>query len=84
METRDNIYEDIMSKGWNEKLQMFCQSYESKDVLDSAVLIMPLVFFINPCDPMILETINKILLTTDKGGLTENSLVYRCRFTIDE
>ena len=35
-----------MEKGFNQDLQCFIQSYEAKEVLDSAVLIAPLVFFI--------------------------------------
>lgn len=34
-----------MHKAWNPQLKQFGQSYEETDVLDSAVLIMPLVFF---------------------------------------
>ena len=45
---RDQLYEDIMVKGWNKDLQIFGQSYEQPDVLDSALLIMPLVFFSTP------------------------------------
>ena len=37
-----------MHKAWNPELQVFGQCYEETDVLDSAVLIMPLVFFITP------------------------------------
>jgi GH15 family glucan-1,4-alpha-glucosidase len=42
---RDQIYEDIMKFSWNAELKFFAQSYDDIDVLDSAVLIMPLVFF---------------------------------------
>ena len=34
-----------MANAWNPEKKFFCQSYEDKDVVDSAVLIMPLVFF---------------------------------------
>ena len=37
-----------MEKAWNKELKCFGQSYEETHVLDSAVLIMPLVFFIAP------------------------------------
>jgi hypothetical protein len=37
-----------MEKAWNADKQQFGQCYEETDVLDSAVLIMPLVFFIQP------------------------------------
>lgn len=42
---RDQLYEDIMTHAWNPKEKHFSQSYDDKDILDSAVLIMPLVFF---------------------------------------
>lgn len=45
---RDDLYEEIMHKAWNKDLQVFGQSYEETDVLDSSVLIMPLVFFMTP------------------------------------
>jgi hypothetical protein len=34
-----------MQKAWNPDKKFFAQSYDEIDVLDSAVLIMPLVFF---------------------------------------
>jgi GH15 family glucan-1,4-alpha-glucosidase len=43
---RDALYEDIMNKAWNKDLGFFSQSYEDIDVVDSAVLVMPLVFFV--------------------------------------
>ncbi|KIP11307.1 glycoside hydrolase family 15 protein [Phlebiopsis gigantea 11061_1 CR5-6] len=74
---RDQLYEDIMEKAWNKELQFFGQSYEDKDVLDSSLLIMPLVFFSTPSDPRFLGTLKRILLTPERGGLTSNGLVYR-------
>ena len=43
--TRDELYEQIMQRAWNPEKKFFAQSYDEIDVLDSAVLIMPLVFF---------------------------------------
>jgi GH15 family glucan-1,4-alpha-glucosidase len=37
-----------MLKAWNPVLKCFGQSYEETHILDSSVLIMPLVFFIQP------------------------------------
>ena len=37
-----------MNKAFDKELKVFGQSFEETDVLDSAVLIMPLVFFIQP------------------------------------
>ncbi|KAH7884928.1 glycoside hydrolase family 15 protein [Phlebopus sp. FC_14] len=74
---RDDLYEEIMHKAWNPELQVFGQSYEETDVLDSSVLIMPLVFFMTPSDPRFVNTLRHILKTPERGGLTSNNLVYR-------
>lgn len=47
LEVRDELYEEIMNKAWNKEGKFFGQSYEDTSVLDSAVLIMPLVFFMH-------------------------------------
>ncbi|KAJ7474895.1 glycoside hydrolase family 15 protein [Mycena latifolia] len=74
---RDALYEEVMNKAWNKELKVFGQSYEETDVLDSAVLIMPLVFFIQPSDPRFVHTLREILKTPERGGLTSNNLVFR-------
>ncbi|MBO0862706.1 MAG: glycoside hydrolase family 15 protein, partial [Chloracidobacterium sp.] len=73
---RDQIYEDIMAKGWSPTRQAFVQYYGS-DSLDASNLIMPLVFFLAPSDPRMLKTIDAIIQSPEKGGLFSNSLVYR-------
>ncbi|KAI9673905.1 MAG: hypothetical protein M1817_002111 [Caeruleum heppii] len=75
--TRDEICEEIMDKGYNKEMKCFTQSYESREVVDAAVLIMPLVFFIAPNDPRFLSTVEQILKPPEKGGLTSAGLVYR-------
>ncbi|WVR06789.1 hypothetical protein IAU60_003824 [Kwoniella sp. DSM 27419] len=77
LETRDKLYEDIQNKGWNEEKGFYSQSYEDKESLDSAVLIMPLVFFMSAADPRFTRTLDNIMKTPEKGGLTANSSVYR-------
>jgi len=74
---RDELYEQIMHKAWNKDLQIFGQSYEEANVLDSSVMIMPLVFFMNPSDPRFLSTLKAVLRSPERGGLTSNNLVYR-------
>lgn len=74
---RDEICEEVMDRGFNKELNCFIQSYEANDVLDSAVLIAPLVFFIAPTDPRFLSTLDLILKAPEKGGLTSTGLVYR-------
>ncbi|KAJ7171267.1 glycoside hydrolase family 15 protein [Mycena filopes] len=77
LSARDTLYEEIMSRAWNKQLGHFGQSYEETGVLDSAVLIMPLVFFIQPSDPRFVSTLKQILKTPERGGLTSNNLVFR-------
>ncbi len=74
--TRDEIYEEIQSKGWNEGRQAFVQHYGS-DSLDASNLIMPLVFFMSPTDPRMLSTLDAINRSPQQGGLVSDSLVYR-------
>ena len=73
---RDRIYEEVMTRGWNEKRHAFTQFYGSED-LDASLLIMPLVFFMAPTDPRMISTINAILKNPRDGGLVSDSLVYR-------
>ena len=51
-EARDDLHEQIMHRAWNSEHQIFGQSYEDTHVLDSAVLIMPLVFFSTAVRPI--------------------------------
>ncbi|KAG6293132.1 hypothetical protein E4U09_003129 [Claviceps aff. purpurea] len=74
---RDKLCEEVMAKGYNSDLKTFVQSYENNTVLDSSILIAPLVFFISPCDPRFIRTLEKILLPPEKGGLTSTGLVFR-------
>ncbi|MFQ5767709.1 MAG: glycoside hydrolase family 15 protein, partial [Acidobacteriota bacterium] len=76
LKVRDELYEQIMGRGWNRQRQAFVQHYGS-DHLDAANLIMPLVFFCSPSDPRMLKTIEAINCSPRKGGLVSNSLVYR-------
>jgi GH15 family glucan-1,4-alpha-glucosidase len=73
---RDRIYEEVMTRGWNEKRCAFTQFYGSDD-LDASLLVMPLVLFMAPNDPRMLNTISAILRSPREGGLVSDSLVYR-------
>ncbi|WOX14699.1 glycoside hydrolase family 15 protein [Streptomyces sp. N50] len=68
---RDTIYRRIMDRGWSVKRQAFVQ-YEGSDVLDAALLMMPLAKFIAPTDPKWLSTLDAL---TEE--LVSDSLVYR-------
>ncbi len=73
---RDEIYEDIMVKAWSEKRQAFVQFYGS-DSLDASALIMPLVFFLSPTDPRMIQTLEAIDRPPKEGGLVSDGLVFR-------
>jgi len=73
---RDQIYEEIMSNGWNRDRQAFVQHYGASS-LDAATLMMPLVFFLSPTDPRMTKTLEAIMKPPQEGGLLSNSLVYR-------
>jgi GH15 family glucan-1,4-alpha-glucosidase len=83
LEVRDRIYEDILTRGWNEDRQSFTEHYESES-LDAATLIMPLVFFMSPTDPRMLKTLEAINRPPMKGGLVSSSLVYRYNLALTE
>jgi GH15 family glucan-1,4-alpha-glucosidase len=60
-----------MEREWSPALNAFVQS-EGADVLDAAVLMMPLVKFISPTDPKWLSTLDALT-----ASLVSDSLVYR-------
>ena len=70
-ETRDLIREDIFTNFWDEGLQSFVQSKGTKD-LDASLLLMPLMRFISPVDPMWRSTMRAI-----ESRLVEDTLVRR-------
>lgn len=76
LKTRDQIYEEIMARGWSSKRQAFVQHYGSTS-LDASNLMMPLVFFLSPTDPRMLQTLDAINRSPENGGLVSNSLVHR-------
>ena len=68
---RDKIYNQIMERGWNAKIGAFTQHYDT-EVLDSSLLMMPLMGFIAPRDPMWTSTMDAM-----DRELVSDSLVYR-------
>ena len=68
---RDRLYNQIMSRGWNDKVKAFTQHY-STEVLDSSNLLMPVEGFVSPVDPMWLSTLDAM-----NKELVSDSLVYR-------
>lgn len=78
---RDDIFRDILQRGWSDRRQSFVQAYGS-EALDAANLIMPLVFFMSPTDPRMLATLEATCRSPQRGGLLANSLVHR--YNIEE
>jgi GH15 family glucan-1,4-alpha-glucosidase len=59
LNSRDKIYETIMTKGYSAKKRSFVQ-YLKSDVLDASMLLAPLVKFVAPTDPRMLGTLDAI------------------------
>jgi GH15 family glucan-1,4-alpha-glucosidase len=76
LKVRDEIYEEIMEKGWSPKRQAFVQAYDD-DTLDACNLIMPLVFFAAPKGPRMLSTLDAINRPPRYDGLVTGGLVFR-------
>ena len=76
LKVRDEIYEEVMTKGWDPRRRSFVQAYGS-DALDASSLLMPLVFFMAPNDPRMLSTLDAIRRPLASGGLAADGLVYR-------
>jgi GH15 family glucan-1,4-alpha-glucosidase len=74
-EERDKIFRTIFDDFWNDKLKSFVQ-YKGADTVDASVLLMPLMRFISPTDPMWLSTLEQV-----EKELVSDSLVYRYRHT---
>jgi pentatricopeptide repeat protein len=68
---RDRIYEQLIERGWNERVGAFVQHYDT-DVLDASILLMPTVGFVSPTDPMWQSTLRAV-----DQQLVSDSLVYR-------
>jgi pentatricopeptide repeat protein len=68
---RDQLYNQIMRRGWKKKAKAFTQHYAT-DVLDSSLLLMPVEGFVTARDPMWLSTLDAI-----DRELVSDSLVYR-------
>ncbi|WP_017198866.1 glycoside hydrolase family 15 protein [Arthrobacter sp. M2012083] len=70
---RSEIHADVMSKGFDEDLNSFVQSYGSKE-LDASLLLIPRVGFLPHRHPRVIGTVDAI-----QKGLTDDGLVLRYR-----
>jgi GH15 family glucan-1,4-alpha-glucosidase len=62
-----------MEKAFDKELKIFGQSYEETDVLDSAVLIMPLVFFIQPVRAVLQTTSELTERLIERSAIREHA-----------
>lgn len=69
--TRDEIRNDIFTNFWDAELKTFVQAKGTKEV-DASALLMPMMRFISPVDPMWLATMKAI-----EQRLVEDTLVRR-------
>ncbi|MFZ3188189.1 MAG: glycoside hydrolase family 15 protein [Candidatus Sulfotelmatobacter sp.] len=69
--TRDEIRNDIFTNFWSDRLQSFVQA-KGTEALDASALLMPMMRFISPVDPMWLSTMRAI-----ENRLIEDTLVRR-------
>ncbi|RZU72534.1 GH15 family glucan-1,4-alpha-glucosidase [Micromonospora kangleipakensis] len=69
--TRNQIYDQIMSRGFHPGRRAFVQHYAT-DVLDASLLVMPWLGFVSPDDPMWQSTLRAM-----DTELVADSLVYR-------
>ncbi len=69
--TRDEIRNDIFTNFWSDRLQSFVQA-KGTEALDASALLMPMMRFISPVDPMWLSTMRAI-----ESRLIEDTLVRR-------
>ncbi|SCL20869.1 Glucoamylase (glucan-1,4-alpha-glucosidase), GH15 family [Micromonospora rhizosphaerae] len=69
--SRNQIYEQIMARGFHPGRRAFVQHYAT-DVLDASLLAMPSLGFVSPMDPMWQSTLRAM-----DTELVSDSLVYR-------
>lgn len=69
--TRDEIRRDIFTNFWDDELKAFVQAKGTKE-FDAAALLMPMMRFISPVDPMWLSTMRAI-----EKRLVDDTLVHR-------
>jgi GH15 family glucan-1,4-alpha-glucosidase len=70
-ETMQAIHDEVLQRGWSEKLQAFRQHYDSDD-LDASVLLLATMDFLPADDPKMVSTVQAI-----REQLTRDGLVWR-------
>jgi GH15 family glucan-1,4-alpha-glucosidase len=74
--TRDAIKADVLARGWDEELGTFTQSYGSRS-LDASNLLLAQVGFIAPHDPRFVSTVRAIQRDLRRGPFVDRYRVER-------
>ncbi len=69
---RQTVRDDIEARGWNDDVGAYTQSFGSRE-LDASALMLTIVGFADPKDPRMLATINAI----EEQLAADNGLIYR-------
>jgi GH15 family glucan-1,4-alpha-glucosidase len=75
-EIRAEIHDEVCRKGYDSQLASFVQSYGSKE-LDASLLLIPLVGFLPADDERVEETIDAIQRTLMRDGLVLRYLMHQ-------
>ncbi len=67
---REEIHEEVCREGFSAELNSFTQSYGSKE-LDASTLLIPLVGFLPPDDPRVVGTVDAILRDLTRDGFVD-------------
>ena len=70
----DEVRAAVLAEGWDETLGSFTQSFGSRD-LDATALLLPIVGFLPPDDPRVVSTLDVVVeQLTDQRGLVRRYL----------
>ena len=64
---RQEIRDEVLSRGFNSRLNSFVQSYGSTEV-DASLLLIPLVGFLPATDPRVVGTVHRVEKKLMRGG----------------
>jgi len=75
-EVKRAIHQDVLARGWNQRMGSFVQSYGS-DALDASLLFMPMAGFLPAKDPRMESTILRIQQELSVNGLVRRYLPWQ-------
>jgi len=66
--TAETIRREVLERGFSSELGTFTQAFDGRE-LDSSVLLLPLIRFIEPGDPRMRSTVDAVMKGLDEDGL---------------